>query len=197
MDKSFLGVPSVTTSCMMRQKMAHCYWYNKFMSVNMNSNYTVNWMENWLSRLKRWTCGESNLVANLANLSALLFEKLEQVNWCGFYLCEEQELVLGPFQGKPACIRIPLGRGVCGCAAERNQVLRVNNVHSFDGHIACDVASESEIVLPISVNNTVVAVLDIDSPQLDRFSEEDQKGLECVVTEVLVPLFERANSAFS
>ncbi|MCM2681152.1 GAF domain-containing protein [Echinimonas agarilytica] len=141
------------------------------------------------------TSGESNLVANLANISALLFDQISNLNWCGFYMMDNGELVLGPFQGKHACIRIPLSRGVCGTAAATNEIQRIADVHAFDGHIACDAASESEIVLPISMNGVVVAVLDIDSPQLSRFSDEDEQGLSELVKSVIEPLFKRATSA--
>lgn len=120
---------------------------------------------------------ESDLIANAANLSALLFNQLENINWAGFYLVKGKELVLGPFQGQVACVRIPIGRGVCGTAAANNEVQLVDDVHQFEGHIACDSASNSEIVLPISVGGKVVAVLDIDSPNLARFDTIDQQYL--------------------
>ena len=126
--------------------------------------------------------GENDLIANLSNGSALLKESLDQINWAGFYLMREQDgkrqLVLGPFQGKPACVRIPVGKGVCGTAAKENRTLLVKNVHEFPGHIACDSASQSEIVIPIRNQGVVIGVLDIDSPVLDRFSEKDKEGLE-------------------
>ncbi|RIY31965.1 hypothetical protein CKF54_05860 [Psittacicella hinzii] len=126
---------------------------------------------------------DNNLVSLLSNVSALLNEHLKDINWVGFYLLqqEEQVLYLGPFQGKAACTRIPLGKGVCGTVAKENKTQRVADVHQFPGHIACDSASNSEIVIPIKVGRDVVGVLDIDSPSLDRFSAEDQKGLEAVV----------------
>lgn len=117
-------------------------------------------------------------VANLANASALLWEHLDTVNWAGFYMMEAGALVLGPFQGKTACIRIPVGKGVCGTAVAENATQRVADVHAFPGHIACDCASRSEIVVPIRKNGEVIGVLDIDSPVEDRFTEEDQAGLE-------------------
>ncbi len=116
--------------------------------------------------------------ANLANISALLWETLPNINWAGFYKLTDGALVLGPFQGKPACIRIALGRGVCGTAAAQGRVQRVDNVHEFPGHIACDSASNSEIVLPLYRAGELWGVLDIDSPQLSRFTLEDQQGLE-------------------
>lgn len=117
-------------------------------------------------------------IANLTNASALLFHTLDRLNWAGFYLVEGDALILGPFQGKPACIKIPKGRGVCGTAWERNETVRVENVHEFAGHIACDGASNSEIVIPIRRNGEICGVLDLDSPEFNRFSTEDQEGLE-------------------
>lgn len=125
--------------------------------------------------------GEFNTVATLANASALLYERLAAVNWAGFYLLDGQTLVLGPFQGKLACVRIPLGKGVCGTACATGQVLRVGDVHRFDGHIACDAASNAEIVLPLTLAGRTIGVLDIDSTQFDRFDEDDEKGLSSVV----------------
>lgn len=130
--------------------------------------------------------GEPNLIANLANISAVIYERLEDTNWAGFYIMSDnlqgsaQELVLGPFQGKAACVRIPVGRGVCGTAVSEKQSQLVEDVHAFAGHIACDAASNSEVVVPIMVNDTVVAVLDIDSPSLARFDKDDLAGLEQV-----------------
>ena len=117
-------------------------------------------------------------IANLANASALLYDKLSDLNWAGFYLMEDGKLVLGPFQGKVACIEIKVGRGVCGTAVEKDATMLVPNVHEFPGHIACDGASNSEIVVPIHKDGKVYGVLDIDSPSLNRFSEEDKAGLE-------------------
>lgn len=130
------------------------------------------------SQLKALTDGVSHPIANLANASALLWQSLEQINWAGFYLLEGETLVLGPFQGKPACIEIPVGRGVCGSAVARKETLVVPDVHAFPGHIACDCASNSEIVIPLRKNGQIVGVLDIDSPIKNRFSEEDRIGLE-------------------
>lgn len=117
-------------------------------------------------------------IANLANAAALLWQTLPQINWAGFYTLESGKLVLGPFQGKPACIEIPLGRGVCGTAAAKDETVLVPDVHLFSGHIACDSASASEIVVPLHAEGTVIGVLDIDSPITDRFSEADRQGLE-------------------
>ena len=125
--------------------------------------------------------GEDDLVAAMANFSALLNDNLTELNWVGFYVMRGEQLVLGPFQDKVACTRIPLGKGVCGTAAFTNQTQRVADVHQFDGHIACDSANNSEIVVPVRAQGNVVAVLDIDSPIFDRFDEEDQKGLELLV----------------
>lgn len=125
--------------------------------------------------------GEDDVVAAMANFSALLNDNLTDLNWVGFYVMRGEQLVLGPFQGKVACTRIPLGKGVCGAAAYTNQTQRIADVHQFDGHIACDSASNSEIVVPVRANGKVIAVLDIDSPSFDRFDEDDQKGLELLV----------------
>jgi GAF domain-containing protein len=134
--------------------------------------------------------GEHDLIANLANTSALLFTTLPQLNWAGFYLLRSpDELVLGPFQGKPACVRIALGRGVCGTAAAARRTVLVPNVHEFPGHIACDSASNSEIVLPLINNNgELLGVLDLDSPVLERFDAIDQQGLERIVRTLLATL---------
>ena len=125
--------------------------------------------------------GESDMIANMANISAILFEALDDVNWAGFYRLENNELILGPFQGKVACIHIPIGKGVCGTAVSENSTQRIADVHQFDGHIACDAASNSEIVIPVRVNDEVIAVLDIDSVVFERFDEQDQQGLETIV----------------
>lgn len=121
--------------------------------------------------------GETSFLATLSNTSALLFERLDAVNWAGFYLLEENTLVLGPFQGKIACVRIPVGRGVCGTAISQGRLQRVEDVHQFEGHIACDAASNSEIVLPLTVHGRQIGVLDIDSTAYARFTEDDEKGL--------------------
>lgn len=117
-------------------------------------------------------------ISNLANASALLYESLEDLNWAGFYLMEDGKLILGPFQGKTACMEIAVGKGVCGTAVKEEKTMLVKNVHEFPGHIACDCASNSEIVVPIWVGGKIYGVLDIDSPSIGRFSEEDQAGLE-------------------
>jgi GAF domain-containing protein len=121
--------------------------------------------------------GETSFLATLSNTSALLFERLADVNWAGFYLLEGDTLVLAPFQGKIACVRIPVGRGVCGTAVSQSRVQRVEDVHAFAGHIACDAASNSEIVFPLVVNGKIIGVLDIDSPAYSRFTSDDEQGL--------------------
>src|SRR5688572_27750305 len=126
--------------------------------------------------LEALVAGESDGIANMANAAALIWETLPELNWAGFYRNVGGELVLGPFQGRPACIRIPFGRGVCGVAAQTLELQRVDDVHAFDGHIACDSASESEIVVPILKNGELLAVLDLDSPRKGRFTAEDEAG---------------------
>lgn len=131
-----------------------------------------------IKQLKALIEDEKNSIANLSNASALLNQFLDRINWVGFYLMEDGELVLGPFQGLPACVRIKLGKGVCGTAASQKETVRVEDVHAFPGHIACDAASQSEIVVPILKNGNVIGVLDIDSPEKNRFDELDQQKLE-------------------
>lgn len=121
---------------------------------------------------------EPNQIANLSNAAALLNQFLDEINWVGFYLMDGDELVLGPFQGLPACVRIPVGKGVCGTAVAEKQTMRVADVHQFPGHIACDAASNSEIVIPIIKDDKVMGVLDIDSPIKNRFDQEDENGLQ-------------------
>ena len=130
------------------------------------------------ARLQSLIAGVPHEIANLANASALLWESLENINWAGFYRMEDAQLVLGPFQGKPACIEIAVGRGVCGTAVAEDRTQLVYNVHDFPGHIACDSASNSEIVIPLHRGAEIVGVLDIDSPFIGRFTEEDMAGLE-------------------
>jgi L-methionine (R)-S-oxide reductase len=144
-------------------------------------NYNGTREENYelvIKQLKSLIEGETNLIANLANASALLNQFLEQINWVGFYLTDRNELVLGPFQGLPACVRIPFGKGVCGSAAKNKKTELVPDVNLFPGHIACDAASQSEIVVPMIKNGEVIGVLDIDSPIKNRFDELDQHYLE-------------------
>ncbi len=133
--------------------------------------------------------GVPHLIANLANISALIYSELEDINWVGFYLSEGEMLVLGPFQGKTACIEIPYGRGVCGTAAKENRTVLVPDVHEFPGHIACDCASRSEIVVPLHAGGRVIGVLDIDSPTEGRFTESDREGLEHLVSTLERELF--------
>jgi len=130
--------------------------------------------------------GERDGLANAANMSALLYEALPNLNWVGFYFVEGRELVLGPFQGKVACVRIALGQGVCGTAAERRETVIVPDVHAFPGHIACDAVSRSEIVVPLIQNGRLLGVLDLDSPQLARFDHEDRSGLIAAVDLLLL-----------
>jgi L-methionine (R)-S-oxide reductase len=137
-----------------------------------------------IKQLRALLEGESNTIANLANASALLNQFLNEVNWVGFYLMEDGELVLGPFQGLPACVRIPLGKGVCGTAAQNQRIERIEDVHAFPGHIACDAASQSEIVVPMVKDGKLLGVLDIDSPIKNRFDEIDQQYLEEFVKEL-------------
>ena len=141
------------------------------------------------AQLKAITQDVPHEVANLANASALLWQHLEDINWAGFYKMKNGKLVLGPFQGKPACIEIPIGRGVCGTAAERKETVLVPNVHKFPGHIACDGASNSEIVIPIFSGSELIGVLDIDSPLYNRFAESDREGLEAFVKILLAEVF--------
>jgi len=135
-----------------------------------------------LEQTRALITGESDIIANMANISALLFERLDKVNWVGFYRLLEDELVLGPFQGKVACIRIPLNRGVCGTSAATGSVQRIADVHQFEGHIACDASSNAEIVIPLKVSGKVIAVLDVDSTDFNRFDEEDELGLTNIIT---------------
>ncbi|PNM80391.1 Free methionine-(R)-sulfoxide reductase [Staphylococcus haemolyticus] len=124
---------------------------------------------------------EQNLIAILSNTSAILNDNLDQINWVGFYLIENEELILGPFQGHPACVHIAIGKGVCGTAVAEDKTQLVKDVHAFPGHIACDANSKSEIVIPIHVNDEIIGVLDIDAPITDRFTNEDKEGLEVIV----------------
>lgn len=129
------------------------------------------------TQLSHLLADERDLIANAANTSALLFHSLPEINWVGFYFLKEGELVLGPFQGKPACVRIAMGKGVCGTAAARRETVLVPNVHEFPGHIACDSASNSEIVIPLVNEDQLIGVLDVDSPDFGRFDHDDARGL--------------------
>jgi L-methionine (R)-S-oxide reductase len=146
--------------------------------TNHKSKLYANLVVQLLSLLK----GENDFIANAANFSALLFNSLPHVNWAGFYFLQGEELVLGPFQGNPACVRIPLGKGVCGVAAQQCETIIVPNVHEFPGHIACDVASNSEIVVPLFDGERLLGVLDLDSPVIGRFDDQDAEGLNELVT---------------
>ena len=132
--------------------------------------------------------GESDPIANAANAAALIFDALPEVNWAGFYFLKGDELIVGPFQGKPACVRIALGRGVCGTAAAQRRTLVVPDVHQFPGHIACDAASRSEIVVPLIAGGTLLGVLDIDSPRPARFDEADARGLESLAELIVLSI---------
>ena len=138
-----------------------------------NTDYTL-----LISQARSLVENVPHFIANLANISALIYQSLPQINWAGFYLLEGETLVLGPFQGKTACIEIPMGKGVCGAAAEQDRTVLVEDVHQFPGHIACDSASLSEIVIPLHKDGKVCGVLDIDSPILNRFNVQDKQGLE-------------------
>ena len=134
-----------------------------------------------IAQVKALTEGVPHRIANLANASAAIWQAMDRINWAGFYLMEQGKLVLGPFQGKPACIEIPVGKGVCGTAVKEGKTILVEDVHQFPGHIACDSASNSEIVVPFFKNGEICGVLDIDSPYFARFTAEDQQGLEALV----------------
>lgn len=135
-----------------------------------------------LAQARAMMAGEQDRIANAANFAALVFHALPQLNWCGFYFFDGRELVVGPFQGKPACVRIALGKGVCGTAASTRQTQLVANVHDFPGHIACDSASESEIVVPMfDGHGHLLGVWDVDSPVLNRFDDDDRRGMEALV----------------
>jgi len=133
------------------------------------------------SQLDHLLAGEADWIANLSNAASLLFNQMDAINWAGFYLWREEQLILGPFMGRPACVRIPLGKGVCGTAAERRETVVVPDVHAFPGHIACDAASRSEIVVPIVVGERLIGVLDLDAPVVERFDEIDREQLEAFV----------------
>jgi GAF domain-containing protein len=138
-----------------------------------------------VQELQGLIAGERDPIANLANSAALIYHSLPDLNWAGFYLLKDGELVVGPFQGKPACVRIAMGKGVCGTAAAQRTTQVVRDVHAFPGHIACDSASNSEIVVPMIRNGELLGVLDLDSPKLARFDEEDRRGLEQFVAALL------------
>lgn len=137
--------------------------------------------QNLVSQLRSLLAGERDFIANAANFASLLYHSVPAINWVGFYLLKDKELVLGPFQGKPACVRIAVGKGVCGVAAAQRETVIVPNVHEFPGHIACDSASNSEIVVPLKKDGRLLGVLDLDSPQFARFDDEDAEGLNRLV----------------
>ena len=146
--------------------------------VKVESESKTELYDQLAAQLSALLAGESDLIANAANFSALVFHSLPNLNWAGLYFLKDGELVLGPFQGQPACVRIEIGKGVCGTAAARRKTVIVPNVHEFPGHIACDAASNSEIVVPVIREDGLIGVFDLDSPQLNRFDEDDAKGLE-------------------
>ncbi len=152
-----------------------------FELTEISAQSKTNFYKSLTSQLYRLLEGERNFLANTANFSALLFHTMPDVNWVGFYFYKSGELVLGPFQGKPACVRIAIGKGVCGTAAEKMKTIIVKNVHEFPGYIACDSTANSEIVVPMIKQARLIGVLDVDSPQLARFDEEDKAGLENLV----------------
>lgn len=146
--------------------------------TKQKSEQREDYYQQLLEQLRSLLESETNRIANLANAAALLYHSLKDINWAGFYLYEQGELIVGPFQGKPACVHIALGKGVCGTAAQQQQTIRVANVHQFAGHIACDTASNAEIVIPLLKDGKLLGVLDIDSPRENRFDALDQKYLE-------------------
>jgi len=149
---------------------------NKIDKINFN---TKDQFYNYLNmKLTGLICEEKDWLANLSNASALMWLLMDEINWVGFYLYKNDELVLGPFQGKPACTHIEIGKGVCGTAVEKRETQLVKDVHDFPGHIACDIQSNSEIVVPIIIDNKIIGVLDIDSPIVERFDEVDKKHIE-------------------
>lgn len=154
-------------------------------SIDVASAQREEHYQQLLEQLNALLANETNRIANLANASALLFSSIEEINWVGFYLYEQEELVVGPFQGKPACVHIALGKGVCGTAALQRQTIRVANVHQFPGHIACDSASAAEIVVPLLQDGHLLGVLDIDSPRENRFDELDQRYMEAFARAVI------------
>ena len=155
------------------------------LTIHVNPDDKVAFYLHLHEELKAIVEGERDWIANTANCAAILFHSLPNINWAGFYFLKGEDLVLGPFQGKPACVRIGPERGVCGAATASRQTLVVPNVHEFPGHIACDAASNSEIVLPLLTGNRLIGVLDIDSPLIGRFDEDDAAGLQTIVASLL------------
>ena len=162
---------------MVRQR--RCYTRAMFAATPLTGNTPEQYAQ-LLEQARALMHGERDRIANAANLSALLYHGLPDLNWAGFYFFDGTELVVGPFQGLPACVRIPLDKGVCGAAARERVTQRVDDVHAFPGHIACDAASRSEIVVPLVHGGELVGVLDIDSPRPARFDEDDQRGMEAI-----------------
>jgi L-methionine (R)-S-oxide reductase len=153
-----------------------------FQAATISANDKPGFYRELVQQLEGLLHGERDAIANAANLSALLFDAMPRLNWAGFYLMRDGELVLGPFQGKPACVRIPIGRGVCGTAVARRESILVEDVHAFPGHIACDAASRSELVVPLIRDGEVIGVIDLDSPEPGRFDADDQAGIEAIVS---------------
>ncbi len=149
------------------------------------------------AQLEALLAGESDVIANAANTSALLFQMMPDLNWAGFYIMRSGELVLGPFQGKPACVRIPVGKGVCGAAVAQQKSMLVEDVHAFPGHIACDAASRSELVVPLVGRDGVIGVIDLDSPSAARFDADDQAGIERIAAIWLAACGEGAELALA
>jgi L-methionine (R)-S-oxide reductase len=161
-----------------------------FQLAQQEMNSKAELYANLQTQLRSLLEGERDFIANAANFAALLFHSLPDLNWAGFYLLKDGELVLGPFQGKPACVRIVIGKGVCGTAAEQRQTILVEDVHEFPGHIACDSDSNSEIVVPLMSGQTLIGVLDLDSPTFGRFDDDDAEGLNDLV-EILVAVSDK------
>lgn len=161
-----------------------------FQAANQESTSKSELYASLAAQLRSLLEGEKDFIANAANFAALLCHSLPDVNWAGLYLLRGDELVLGPFQGQPACVRIAMGKGVCGTAAEQRQTILVDNVHDFPGHIACDSASNSEIVVPLIKNERLIGVLDLDSPSFARFDNDDAQGLN-ELAEIFVSLSDK------
>jgi L-methionine (R)-S-oxide reductase len=164
------------------------FWITMFIAAPLNAADKPAFYAELADQARALLHGEHDRIANAANLSALIYHSLPDLNWAGFYLYDGTELVLGPFQGKPACVRIALNAGVCGAAARERRTQLVQDVHDFPGHIACDPASRSEVVVPLYVNDQLLGVLDLDSPRPGRFDAVDQAGLEALATVYLESL---------
>ncbi|MBA4221736.1 GAF domain-containing protein [Bosea vestrisii] len=153
-----------------------------FQAATISASDKPGFYRELMQQLEGLLHGERDAIANAANLSALLYDAMPRLNWAGFYLMRDGELVLGPFQGKPACVRIPVGRGVCGTAVAKRESVLVEDVHAFPGHIACDAASRSELVVPLIRDGEVIGVIDLDSPDPGRFDTDDQAGIEAIAS---------------